>query len=280
MASRFWVGGTGTWDAVTTTHWAASSGGAGGQTVPGSGDAVTFDGSSGGGTVTVNTTITVQQIVCGAFTGTLDFSAHNNSVTLNQSSGFSGSGAGTRTINLGNGTWTLSAAAANWTMTTTTGLTFNANSSTISFTGDTPGSQNRVFAGGGLTYSTVTIGATSVGGGPLQIAGANTFATLNISGSNAIIFPTGVTQTITNAFTWTGSSAGTLFLTSNNLFTNATISVATGSPTMSWASLHDLTFSGGATFTATNSFNSGGNSGITITAPLLGPSRARIASGF
>ena len=52
MASRFWVGGTGTWDASDTTHWATASNGAGGASVPGSSDAVTFDASSGGGTVT------------------------------------------------------------------------------------------------------------------------------------------------------------------------------------------------------------------------------------
>jgi hypothetical protein len=53
MANRFWVGGTGTWDALDTTHWAATSGGAGGQSVPTSSDAVAFDASSGGGTVTL-----------------------------------------------------------------------------------------------------------------------------------------------------------------------------------------------------------------------------------
>lgn len=42
-ASRFWVLGTGNWDASTTTNWAASSGGAGGNSVPTSSDDVTFD---------------------------------------------------------------------------------------------------------------------------------------------------------------------------------------------------------------------------------------------
>ena len=59
MASRFWVGGTGTWDASDTTHWAATSGGAGGQSVPTASDTATFDASSGGGTVTVNTTVNI-----------------------------------------------------------------------------------------------------------------------------------------------------------------------------------------------------------------------------
>lgn len=42
--ARFWVGGTGNWS--DTTHWSASSGGAGGSSVPSSTDDVTFDGSS------------------------------------------------------------------------------------------------------------------------------------------------------------------------------------------------------------------------------------------
>ena len=33
MANRYWVGGTGNWDA-TTTNWSASSGGAGGASSP------------------------------------------------------------------------------------------------------------------------------------------------------------------------------------------------------------------------------------------------------
>lgn len=43
MADRYWVGGSGNWDASTTTNWASSSGGAGGQSVPTSSDNVFFD---------------------------------------------------------------------------------------------------------------------------------------------------------------------------------------------------------------------------------------------
>ena len=42
MANRYWVGGTGSWDA-TTTHWSASSGGASGASVPTLSDDVIFD---------------------------------------------------------------------------------------------------------------------------------------------------------------------------------------------------------------------------------------------
>lgn len=45
MANRYWVGGSGTWD-NTTTHWSASSGGAGGASVPTQSDDVIFDANS------------------------------------------------------------------------------------------------------------------------------------------------------------------------------------------------------------------------------------------
>ena len=53
MAARYWVGGTGTWDNVVTTNWAATSGGAGGASAPTATDNVIFDANSGTGTVTV-----------------------------------------------------------------------------------------------------------------------------------------------------------------------------------------------------------------------------------
>lgn len=279
MASRFWVLGTGTWDGSNTANWSATTGGAPLASVPGSADTVTFDGSSGGGTVTVNTTVNVQSITFGAFTGTLDFSANNNNVTLSAAAGMSGTGAGTRTLNLGNGTWTIStgiAASTPWNFATTTGLTFNANSSTVSFTGT--GSGSRTFAGGGLTYNIVSFGANS-SGGPLAISGANTFATLSIVAPNVITFPNAVTNTVTNAFTWTGSSSSQLAILSSSNAATATINVTSGSPTMSWAGLHAMTFTGGATFTATNSLDLGLNSGITITVPSGGGSSGQIIKG-
>ena len=96
-ASRFWVGGTGTWDLSATTHWAASTGGASGSSAPGSADAVTIDGSSGAGTVTPSFggTGTFQSLTCGAMGMSLDFSANNNSITLKTTTGFVQGGSGT-----------------------------------------------------------------------------------------------------------------------------------------------------------------------------------------
>jgi hypothetical protein len=53
MVARFWVGGTGTWDASATTNWAASTGGASGASAPTAADDVTVDANSGNGTITI-----------------------------------------------------------------------------------------------------------------------------------------------------------------------------------------------------------------------------------
>jgi len=49
-STRYWVGGTATWDTTNTAVWSTSSGGAGGASVPGVGDNAVFD--TGGGTIT------------------------------------------------------------------------------------------------------------------------------------------------------------------------------------------------------------------------------------
>lgn len=64
--TRYWVGGTGTWDATTTTKWSDTSGGAGGASVPTSADAVVFDTLSNATAYTV--TCTATQLRCGALT--------------------------------------------------------------------------------------------------------------------------------------------------------------------------------------------------------------------
>ena len=57
MADRYWVGGSGSWDA-TTTHWSATSGGAGGASVPTSADNVFFNSASNATSYTVTVAVT------------------------------------------------------------------------------------------------------------------------------------------------------------------------------------------------------------------------------
>lgn len=57
MASRYWVGGSGTWDNSSTTHWASSSGGSAGASVPTSSDNVFVDGNSGNPSITIGAAV-------------------------------------------------------------------------------------------------------------------------------------------------------------------------------------------------------------------------------
>ena len=70
MADRYWVGGTATWDATAGTKWAATSGGAGGETVPTTADDVYFDANSGAVTVTTSSNVNARNLDFTGFTGT------------------------------------------------------------------------------------------------------------------------------------------------------------------------------------------------------------------
>jgi hypothetical protein len=58
MSDRYWVGGSGNWNATSTTNWATSSGGASGASAPTSADNVIFDGASNTGTDAFTVTVT------------------------------------------------------------------------------------------------------------------------------------------------------------------------------------------------------------------------------
>jgi hypothetical protein len=83
MANRYWVGGDGTWDTTSTTNWSDTSGGAGGASVPTSGDVAIFNASSGGGTITLGATVDCLTINLTGFTGTFDFNFFDVNVVGN-----------------------------------------------------------------------------------------------------------------------------------------------------------------------------------------------------
>jgi hypothetical protein len=227
MATRFWVGGTGTWDAADTTHWAASSNGAGGQSVPGAGDTVTFDGSSGGGTVTVNVNFSVTSVTMGAFTGTLTFATNNNSPTM---ATFSCSGTGARTLAMGSGTWTLTGTGTVWDTSTATNLTLTKGTATIAITTDTASSRTVTCASVEVNNITVSAGSGSLN--LVNVICANLTLTgfvgswerptgANISLKGNLVLGSGMTVVGggLNLITFSGTS-GTQTLTSNGVDLN------------------------------------------------------------
>ena len=155
-ASRFWVGGTGTWDTSTTTHWSASTGGAGGASVPGTSDTVTLDASSGAGTVTLAATITnIQSLTMTAFTGTVDMSVNNPSFTCTQLT--SASAGGSPIIKLTSGTITVT--GPNGIDLTGANASSVLNSGTIALTQTAlSAGNNQPFTATGKTYGNLTIG--------------------------------------------------------------------------------------------------------------------------
>ena len=147
MADRYWVLGTGSWSSTNTANWSASSGGAGGASVPTAADNVFFDVNSNVGTGAFTVTMANSPRVCADFTA----SGLDGTMTLAGSAiGLTVSGS-------------LTFQATNFTRTYTGTTTFNATT-----TGKTVTSNGISFAqltfdgvGGGWTLgSALTVSGT------------------------------------------------------------------------------------------------------------------------
>lgn len=286
MANRFWRGGTGTWDSSTTTHWSTTSGGAGGVSVPGSSDAVIFDENSGGGTVTPNYNMTVASIAMGNFTGTLDFSTNNNSPTMGYLDG-QGTGLGSvKTLKMGSGTWELTGTGGSvpgsvWRLQGSD-FTLTANTSTIKITDSS--TTTKYFIGSNKTYYNlwkVNTGA-ELSSGDLRVGNTNTFNNIKLDAGTRMQGESTATQTV-SSFTAIGTAGNKIFLTNDQgIFgDNWILSKASGTVTTEYLDISQSDASGGATFKAINSIDSGNNSGWAFTpAPLVATMRAFTLTGI
>lgn len=121
MATYYWVGGSGTWDAATTTNWSSTSGGSGGAGSPTTADTVNFDINSGTGTVatgvgaTAGTTVlnsaTISLVLGANLTTTQFFFFTQGAIDLNNFNatfvGINASNSNVRTIRSGTGQFYL-----------------------------------------------------------------------------------------------------------------------------------------------------------------------------
>lgn len=222
MASRFWVGGTGNWDASTTTNWAATSGGAGGQSVPTSVDNVTFDTLSN--TIAYTVTITASAVcanlvVGGPLVGNLTLAGSQalavwGNLTL-PASGLTRTYTGVITLSATSGTQVI----------TTNGVTL-ASSIACGGNGGTVQLGSNLTTGSGNTLSMVA-GSTlnCVNGGNNYTFLAGTFSAI---GACTLTLGSG-THTINGTSTcWTFSTTGTLTATTGTIkFTNVSASSVT-----------------------------------------------------
>ena len=192
MPDRYWVGGTANWDATAGTKWAATSGGAGGASVPTSSDDVYFDAASGAVTCTVAANVSALSVTFTGFTG-----------TLAGTSGFSITVRGSVLLSAG------------MTYTFAGTVSFAVNNATLTSSGKTVGpvsvdvGSNTVTLGDALTSSgaiTVTRGtfttnnfnvtATSLSSNNSNTRTINLgSSTVTLSGGTAITFTTGTNLT-------------------------------------------------------------------------------------
>lgn len=288
MASRFWVGGTGNWDASTTTNWSTTSGGSGGASVPTSSDDVTFDTASNATAYTVTVTATANCLnltIGNPLAGAITFAGSSALVVAGNLSLPSG------------GTWSYTGQLS---------MTATAGTKTITSNGV---SLNGYFGlvGSGGTFQLADAFRTTVNGTALQRTGTAIFdangqdftIATSIGGSGGVLLGTGLSF---YNLTVTGSAGkGALFFINNNITvtnnlvlngnsvtnrlmvasgvsngfgnftpgTNVTITAANVSVTN--ADFQDITGAGAGDWDLSaitgGSGDCGGNSGITFTTP-------------
>jgi hypothetical protein len=248
---RYWVGGSGTWDATTTTNWSATSGGAGGASAPTSTDNVIFDSASNATayTVTVGTNAVCEDLTAaGPASGNVTFSLP-----------------ATARIDC-HGSMTLPATGLTWTATsgsfllfraTTTGKTITTNGVSLGPTAvEFNGVSGEWTLGSALTATVsffVTNGSFVTGNYNVSAAG------MSSNNSNVRSISLG-----SSTVTLTGSSGVVNFATATNLTFNAgtsQITCSAVSPTFigGGVTFYNVSFTSAASGTATingaNTFN-------------------------
>lgn len=216
MADRYWVGGSATWDTTAGTKWAATSGGAGGQTVPTAADDVYFDSGSGAVTVTVGT---------GAVCRNLSFTSGAGS--------FGGTFQGSSALTI-SGSLTM---VAGMNHTYTGAITFNSTGAqTITSAGKTIESAVTFNGAGGewQLQDAFTMGATrqlTLTTGTIDLNNKNLTArniTSNGTGTRSIKFGTGEIFLTGSALSVVGMNDATNFTFTGTGGFNLTYSGATG----------------------------------------------------
>lgn len=350
MPDRYWVGGTGTWSSTNTANWSATSGGAGGASVPTAADSVFFD-QAGTYTVTMANSprvcldITVSAgtvTIAGSFvalnisgsmsliaatsytaTGSVTFNSSTTgrtittngvsipgSVILNNASGgwtlgsaltvgvnrsfiltagtfstnnfnitadsISSVSGAARTMNLGSSTLTLN--ATNGTLALdfniSSGLTFNAGTSTINVTGNdsgiTTGSSNGGAGTQTITFNNVNFTNTALLVG--RLFGGNVFNNLSITGRNTAgqaSFIVGWNNTVNGTFTVNSAATNaSMRVNVRSIATYGTVEQVTF--TCSAVSLNQTNFRQvrfASSVSGTNLGDAGGNANITFASP-------------
>ena len=235
MATYYWVGGSGTWDATSTTNWASSSGGSGGAGVPGIADDVIFDAASNVGTGTFTVTIggTVSApAVCNDFSTGGAGGALDGAMTL----AFGATGFldcyGSMTLPATNFSFTASGTSRLTFKAATTGKTITANG--VLFPGGLPVYLDGV--GGEWTLgSAITINNfLFLVNGSLVTNNQTVAAAFNSNNAN-------VRSLTLGSSTWSSSASGTAW----DIRTSTGMTLNAGTSTLSFTTASQPSFLGG-----------------------------------
>lgn len=250
MADRYWVLGSGTWNASSTANWSTSSGSSG-ASAPTSSDTVIFDNNSNVGTGAF--TVTVSAAVCLDMTFGSGASALDGAMTLAM---------GTSTLGV-SGNWTNP--SSNFSYSGTGTISFLATSSKTITTNGISFVSNLTFNGVAGTWqlqdnlTTGTARTTTLTNGTIDLNNKTLSTGLfvsNNSNTRSISFGTSGKITITgnNATVW-NTATGTGFTYSGTSNVNFNYSGSTGTRTVAQsqaglgggtATALDMTFSAGS----------------------------------
>ena len=294
MASRFWVGGTG--NTSDTAHWSATTGGAGGQTVPVAGDTVDFDTNSGtAATVTVDVALAAASITINKSDLTLTHSAgttltgnmtlttgtlNTNGMTCSWGS-FSSGNNNIRTLTLGASAITVTSTGSSWSVSGNN-LSLSAGTSSVILSG-----AGATFATGNFTWGSVALSGS--GTGTLNLISASAiFANLTRAGTAAKtdIFSVGGNCTVTGTCTLGGNTTqgvNRLLVRSNTVGISRTITAAAYVITGDCDFMDiNLAYSGAASWTNVGNAHIGdalGNAGAVTTNATVAVTRYWVGNG-
>jgi len=214
---------------------------------------VTFDGV--GGAWSLSSTITISSLDA----ITLTNGEFNLSSYIIQAGRFISSNSNLRTINFGtSGKLYVQGASFDCGNSTNLTVTYGGLNAYVSMRG----TSTKTFAGGGKTWPSFE----SLNG-TLTITGSNTFGgVFAISAGANVVFESGSTQTFTGAYiNLPGTGTSSISLSSTVPGSQATLSQAAGlSFTGTYLNIKDSNATGGQTWLATRSIDSGNNTGWII----------------
>ena len=252
MATYYWRGGAGTWDATSTTNWSTTSGGLGGAGPPTSTDNVIFDSLSNtiAYVVTVGTTAVCNDVtIAGPLSGNVTFSFSATSViqfygswtnaatgiTITPTAGCqiqarataTGKTVTTNSVSFGTLTWSFSGVGGGWTL----GSAFS-HSGTLSSTGGDFNTGNFALTTGSLSSTGVITRSITLGSSAVTCAASTP---VNIANATGLTFNAGTSTITCNvasptfngsgltyynvSFTSNGANASTI-INGNNTFNN------------------------------------------------------------